>query len=103
MVALVISLLIKRAGLAMGIFFLYAIILEQIIVQLAKKYVNDIGRFLPLEVTDRLIPQPFINKIMGAAKIQQWESSIPVFITISVIYFLIYIFICNLKFRKSDL
>jgi len=103
MVALVISLLIKRAGLAMGIFFLYAIILEQIIVQLAKRYVNDIGRFLPLEVTDRLIPQPFINKIIGAAKIQQWENSIPVFLSISVAYFLLYIFICNFKFRKSDL
>lgn len=103
MVALVISLLIKRAGLAMGIFFLYAIVLEQIIVQLLKKYVNDIGRFLPLEVTDRLIPQPFINKILGAAKIQQWENSVPVFIVISVAYFLFYIFICNFKFRKSDL
>jgi ABC-2 type transport system permease protein len=103
MVALVISLLIKRAGLAMGVFFLYAIVLEQIIVQLLKKYVKDIGKFLPLEVTDRLIPQPFIHKFTSPEKIKIWESNIPVFAAVSVAYFFLYIFFCNYKFRKSDL
>ena len=87
----------------MGVFFLYAIVLEQIIVQLLKKYVNDIGKFLPLEVTDRLIPQPFIHKFAGPEKIKAWENNIPFFVAVSVAYFLLYIFICNYKFRKSDL
>ena len=103
MVALVISLLIKRAGLSMGVYFLYAIVLEQIIVQLARRYANDIGRFLPLEVTDRLIPQPFIQKFRGAEAAKALENGIPIFLTISAIYLVLYVFLCIYKFRKSDL
>jgi len=103
MVALVISLLIKRAGLSMGIYFLYAIVLEQIVVQLLRKYANDIGRFLPLEVTDRLTPQPFIQKFRGEEASKALENGIPIFLAVSAVYILLYVFLCNYKFRKSDL
>lgn len=103
MVAMVISLLIKRAGLAMGIFFLYSIVLEQIIVQLARKYANDIGKFLPLEVSDRLIPVPFLRSFLSGDQARAWQNNLPYFIAVSLLYLLLYIFICHRKFTRSDL
>lgn len=57
-IALLIALLVKRAFIALGIFLFYFFPLEPILVALSKKYVNDIGEFLPLEISDRLIPFP---------------------------------------------
>jgi len=62
-IAFLIGFLVKRAFIALGIFIFYFIILENILVGLAKNYANDIGRFLPLEISDRLIPLPaFLGK-----------------------------------------
>ena len=57
-IAFLIGFLVKRAFIALGIFIFYFIIVENILVGLAKNYANDIGRFLPLEISDRLIPLP---------------------------------------------
>jgi len=110
MVALVISILIKRAGLAMGIFFLYAIVLEQIAVQLLRRYINeksyfsDLGKFLPLETTDRLIPQPFLRRFLSSSdQARAWKHDLPFFIGVSTFYLLVYVFICHWKFKKNDL
>jgi len=62
-IAFLIGFLVKRAFIALGIFIFYFIVLENILVGLAKNYANDIGRFLPLEISDRLIPLPaFLGK-----------------------------------------
>lgn len=62
-IAFLIGFLVKRAFIALGIFIFYFIILENILVGLAKRYANDIGRFLPIEISDRLIPVPaFLGK-----------------------------------------
>ena len=62
--ALLISLLVRKAFIALGIFLFYYFPLEPILVQLAKKYANGIGEYLPLEISDRLIPFPrwFVQK-----------------------------------------
>lgn len=50
--------------MALGIFLFYYIVFEPILVGLAKWKANDIGRFLPLEISDRLIPVPaFLGRI----------------------------------------
>jgi len=62
-IAFLIGFLVKRAFIALGIFIFYFLIFENILVGVAKKYANDIGRFLPLEISDRLIPVPaFLGK-----------------------------------------
>ena len=62
-IAFLIGFLVKRAFIALGLFIFYFIILENILVGLARNYANDIGRFLPLEISDRLIPLPaFLGK-----------------------------------------
>jgi len=57
-IALLIALLVRKAFIALGIFLFYFFPLEPILVAVSKKYANDIGEFLPLEISDRLIPFP---------------------------------------------
>jgi ABC-2 type transport system permease protein len=56
--ALLIALLVRKAFIALGIFLFYYFPLEPILVQVAKKWANGIGEYLPLEISDRLIPFP---------------------------------------------
>lgn len=63
-VAFLIGFLVRKAFIALGVFLFYYIIFEPIVVGLCKEYVSDIGRFMPLEISDRMIPVPaFIGKI----------------------------------------
>lgn len=57
-IALLIALLVRRAFIALGIFLFYYFPLEPILVKLAKKWANGIGEYLPLEISDRVIPYP---------------------------------------------
>lgn len=62
-IAFLVGFLVKRAFIALGIFIFYFIVLENILVGLAKLKAHDIGRFLPIEISDRLIPVPaFLGK-----------------------------------------
>lgn len=61
--AFFIGFLVKRAFIALSIFVFYFFILESALVGILKFKMNDIGRFLPLEISDRMIPMPaFIGK-----------------------------------------
>ena len=66
-IAFLIGLLIRKAFIAYGIFIFYSFIVENIVVAFLKlkavKYGQDFGRFLPMEISDRMIPVPaFIGK-----------------------------------------
>lgn len=63
-IAFLIAFLTRKAFIALGIFLFYFIILEPIVVGLSKVKANDIGRFMPLELSDRLVPVPaFLGKL----------------------------------------
>jgi ABC-2 type transport system permease protein len=103
MIAFLIAMLVRRAGLAIGIFFLY-MIFEQFVVSLARnKYQQTWVNYLPEEVTDRLIPQPFARKFIKPENTQIWENHVSTYLTIAVIYLFVYIIIISWRFRKSDL
>ena len=57
-IAMLIALLVRKAFIALGIFLFYYFPLEPILVQLGKRWANGAGEFLPLEISDRLIPFP---------------------------------------------
>jgi ABC-type transport system involved in multi-copper enzyme maturation permease subunit len=67
-IAFLIGFLVRKAFISLGIFLFYFMILEPILVGLAKFKANDIGRFLPLEISDRLVPVPaFLGRLDGEA------------------------------------
>lgn len=104
MIAFLLSMLIKRAGLAIGVFFIY-IIVEQIVVGIGRhKYNYKAVDYLPQEVTDVLVPQPYVQKAFGTDTwLKTWENHIPIYLTVAAAYLLLYCIITSWKFRKSDL
>ncbi len=104
MIAFLIAMLVKRAGLAMGIFFIYMIIEQFAVGILRNKYKIKSVDYLPQEVNDMLLPQPYLSKmIRNADKITAWENQIPVYLTIAGIYVIVYCIILNWRFTKSDI
>ena len=100
MVAVLIAVLVKRGGLAIGIYFMYAVVLENVAVRIMNHFLNDTGRYLPLQSTDELIPFP------GFQSIQKRLITPPdysVLLPLVAIYLGLYLFIISRKFLKSDL
>jgi ABC-2 type transport system permease protein len=103
MIAVLIAMLIRRAGLDMGIFFLYMIV-EQFVVSIGRnKYKVTWVDYLPEEVSDRLIPQPFARRIISPENTALWEKHVPWYLSIAALYIVIYIFFISWRFRKTDL
>lgn len=104
LIAFLISMLVKRAGLSMGIFFIYMIIEQFLVILLRNKYKIRWVDFFPQEVTDMLIPQPYAKKMLsGTDKLKLWESHIPTYLIIAAVYVILYCILTNWRFRKSDL
>ncbi|HZK63220.1 MAG TPA: ABC transporter permease [Puia sp.] len=103
MIAVIIAMSIRRAGLAMGIFFLYMIVEQFVVVLGRNKYKVDWINYLPEEVTDNLIPQPFKPRMIASDHTAIWEHHLPGYITVSLIYLILYILYVSWRFRRNDL
>lgn len=105
MVALLFSLFIKRSGLAIGVFFLYSLIIENMIGALINYYshggikVNGPGDYLPLNSTDYLIPFPFFRNVIQFST----QPSIYLLLGLSATYLALYYFLSLRKFQRDDL
>ena len=103
-IAFLLSLLIKRAGLSIGAFLIY-LIGENIVVGVGRNVYKLSGvDYLPEEVTDRLIPQPYLRKIlMPADQMTQWEHHIPIYLVVALVYLILYCVFSTWRFTSSDL
>jgi hypothetical protein len=101
MVALLMAVLFKRGGLAIGVFFVYSLILEQIAVLLLNKYANFFGRYMPLETTDMMVPFPHIQQVMN--RLVSNTPNYTAIFTLGLIYLAAYFFIVVQKFQTDDL
>ncbi len=98
--ALLFGLLLKRSGIAIGLFFVYAVVLENMLAGILNKYAHPAGYFLPLESTDSLIPFPFFRNIVN----QYVHRPSPIALGITAaIYLAAYFVICKKKFETQDL
>jgi hypothetical protein len=74
--AFLMGFLIKKAFIALGIFFFYTMVLENIAVTYAKFKLNDIGKYLPFEISDRIITLPAFMTRMGKDLKDAYEKSL---------------------------
>lgn len=98
--ALLLAVLIKRGGLAFGVYFLYTAVLETLFSNILSHYSTNAGRYLPLEASDNLIPPPVLENV------QKTFITIPDYQLLffaSLIYLIIFQVIIRWKFLKSDL
>lgn len=98
--AMFLAILFRRSGIAIAVFFLYGLIFEWLLATLINfKFEWDpIGYFLPLQVTDTLLPLPFGTKVLYKGAPEPW-----VMVIASLIYLGLYIFFALRKFSKDDL
>lgn len=101
MVAVLISFLLKRGGLAIGIYFLYTVILENTLAWFMNFKVNFTGRYLPLESTDMLTPFPNVQRL--GKQLTGPTPNIPLLTILALAYLSLYIFFSIRKFKTDDL
>ncbi|HTR28166.1 MAG TPA: hypothetical protein VMH27_02790, partial [Puia sp.] len=99
MIAFVISVLIKRSGLAIGLFLIYMVVEQVIMGVLTNLYHFTPAQYLPEETTDRLIPFPGVQLMSQA----EWEHRIPGYLIAAGIYLIIYYVLTTRYFLRSDL
>lgn len=105
-IAFLLGYLIKKAFIALGLFLFYYLIIENIAVQYARFKMNDVGRFLPFEISDRLIPAPaFFSRFGKDAKASYDHalSLVPEHVVYTILLTTVIWLICYTVHKKRDL
>jgi hypothetical protein len=98
--AMFLAILFRKSGAAIAVFFLYGLIFEWLLTVLInfKMDLAPVGYFLPLQVTDVMLPIPFGNKVIYKDAPDTWVLAIA-----GITYILAYYFFAVKKFTKEDL
>lgn len=105
-IAFMLGYLIKKAFIALGIFLFYYLVIENIAVGYARFKLNDIGRFLPFEISDRLIPPPVFFSRFGKDAKASYDhalSLIPEHVIYTILLTAATWLICYAVHKKRDL
>jgi ABC-2 type transport system permease protein len=109
-IAFLLGYLIKKAFIALGIFLFYYLIVENIatgyISMKAEKIGGDLGRYLPFEISDRMIVAPaFIGRFGKDIKTayEKSLSEVPTQIALSLLLTTTIWAFCFFLHRKKDL
>lgn len=99
-IALLFSLLFKRSGLSIGFYFLYSLIIENVLASFLNHYADNIGRYLPLETTDNLIRIPVFKVVVNQLMASYNTTAL---LIMSAVYLTLYYFISIRKYQTDDL
>lgn len=105
-IAFLFGFLFKRALLSLGFFMFYFIFPENILIQLSRWrwHTGNWHHYLPLEVSDRMIPPPpYLAQITNANEYQSMLNNIPLHVIISLSYTAIIWLFCFWWLRRRDL
>ncbi|MCU0380352.1 MAG: ABC transporter permease [Chitinophagaceae bacterium] len=72
-IAFLVGFLVRKSFIALSVFVFYFLIVENLAVGFLKAKSHDEGRFLPLEISDRLIPLP---AFMGRFNAENYKASL---------------------------
>lgn len=100
MVALFITTLVKRGGLAIGIYFLYTVVIENVLKLVLNYYFETAGKYLPLQSADELIPAPVFENIQ---KELTKPLNYPLLYVMVAVYLAAYFYFTARKFETDDL
>lgn len=103
MIAFLLGLMIKRAGLAISAFLMYMLVENIVVAVLRNAYKLNGADYLPEEVTDRLIPQPYLKVLIRPEEATRWEHHLPVYLAVAGVYLILYCLVAARSFLKNDL
>lgn len=100
--ALFLAIWIRRSGLAIGLFILYSMIIENIGKGLINHYMDmPYGDLLPLQASDELLPFPLMmmtKRILAQAD----KISANTYLIVSLCWCAVYYFVCRMLLKRSD-
>jgi len=100
--ALLLAILVRRSGLAIGIFLLYSMIIENILRFLINHYTDKpYGNLLMLQSSDELLPFPLM-KMAKAMMAGAPTLSMTVYASVACGWCIIYYFICRAVLLRKD-
>lgn len=102
-IAFLIGFIVKKAFLALGIFLFYYIILENLIVGLFKWKKSEIGDYLPLEISDKLLPPPGFFRMLDPESYQKSLDAIQLHVILTLVVTSIIWLICYRINSRRDL
>jgi ABC-type transport system involved in multi-copper enzyme maturation permease subunit len=102
-IAFLIGFLVRKAFISLGIFIFYFIILENILVNVGRVKANDMFRFLPLEISDRMIPIPAFPGKFNADAYKKALAAVNTHILLTVLLTALIWWICFRVNSKRDL
>lgn len=97
--ALLLGVVVKRAGLAIVLYIGYIMMVEQLLVVILKRYVGGIGGLLPLQAGDELLPFPMIGKLLPGT--EQYDTGI--YLLVLFVYIVVAIWLTFRRLLRSDL
>jgi ABC-2 type transport system permease protein len=103
-IAFTVGMLLRKAFIALAVFTFYGMIVEEFTVDLLKhKYNNDIGRFFPIEISDRLLIRPaFVGKF-NEADYQQSLDAVKYHVVYSIVLLILTWLFCFWLNNRRDL
>lgn len=104
-IAFFLGFLIKRSFISLGAFLFYFLILENTIIGLVRNYTTweKFTHYLPLELSDRLIPIPAFMSAFDKDSYQQTVDAVPWHVLYTVIFTSIIWWACFAIQKKRDL
>jgi ABC-2 type transport system permease protein len=105
--AFLLGILVRKAFIAYGLFIFYGMIVENIAAAVfklkAQKFGFDYGQFLPLEISDRLIPIPAFIGRLNEADYKVALAAVDKHIIYSLVFLLLTWVLSFYIFKKRDL
>lgn len=102
-IAFLIGFIARRSFISLIIFVFYFLIFENIVVNILRVKANDIGRFMPLELSDRIIPPPAFIARFDEKAYQRSLDAIGPHIVYTILLTAAIWGICYLLNKKRDL
>lgn len=97
MFALLLATFFRRSGVAIIVFFIYGLILENLFMWLFEKLVPGLGSFLPLQVADSLVIFPKMEKLY------EHLPSLTIMLPAALAFAGAYIYLTVRKYKHDDL
>lgn len=98
MLAFLVSILVKRTGLSIIIYFAIVCIVDNVLWLIFTLKGSQLGYFLPLEAADSLVPNPFKPKLMEKRTVEDYALVIA-----ACTYIVAFAYIIVAYFKRSDL
>ena len=102
-IAFLLGFLIKKAFLALGLFLFYFIVVENILYNVLDWYHIKAANYLPLEISDKIIPRPAFSGKLNMEAYQKSLDVVPQYVILTIILTAVIWAICYRVNNKRDL